>query len=318
MHIDPEEITPEPGAYRLWLRLPEAVRVPIGALGERELPAGLYAYSGSARRGIRGRVRRYLRPTGVLKWHIDHLLPHAQVVDLEALPGGGPGECALHAELLAIPGSAEPVRGFGSSDCRCGSHLALLPPGSPAPAVAHTRLRTGEEMTVRLLRPDDSPRLGAYFAGLSERTRSLYGPHPFTQEEADAICATLDPADMLRVVGELPDGRLISYMLLQIGVRHIDAEKYRAQGIELPEGGCAAFAPSVLDGLQETGVGTAMAGVLFRMARSRGIRTVNLWGGVQERNTRARRFYEKLGFQKIGEFMAGDLNNYDMVCPLNT
>jgi Uri superfamily endonuclease len=39
---------------------------------------------------------------------------------------------------MAMAGAAAPVKGFGSSDCRCRSHLAYfegLPPGLPVEAL---------------------------------------------------------------------------------------------------------------------------------------------------------------------------------------
>ena len=42
--------------------------------------------------------------------------------------------------------------------------------------------------------------LGAYFTGLSQATRRVYGPHPFDQETADGFCAVLDSAHTLRML----------------------------------------------------------------------------------------------------------------------
>lgn len=114
---------PAPGAlsYRLELWCEQALMLTIGALGEHWLPAGRYAYTGSARRHTAARLWRHLghRPRR-RRWHIDYLLeaPGCQVVDvaLQRLP-----ECRLNR----LGGGAVPVPGFGASDCRagCGAHL---------------------------------------------------------------------------------------------------------------------------------------------------------------------------------------------------
>src|SRR5438477_12711934 len=89
--------------------------------------------------------------------------------------------------------------------------------GMSDPWTAEGLLPSGEWILMRTLRPDDAARLGEYFAGLSAQTRARYGPHPFDQATADTICATLDPAEFLRMVALIPRGdeeRIIAYLLL--------------------------------------------------------------------------------------------------------
>ncbi len=121
--VSPAVAWNEPLSYRLliWLEPPVAVRV--GALGLRNFRAGLYCYTGSARRNPLARLQRHLRRDKRLRWHIDYLLsvPEARVVDVEVqrLP-----ECALNQSV----GGQMPVPGLGASDCAaaCGSHLRYL------------------------------------------------------------------------------------------------------------------------------------------------------------------------------------------------
>lgn len=121
----------EGGAYQLLIELPRPRRLRIGALGRCSLPAGYYVYTGSAQGGLAGRVGRHLRGGGRRHWHIDYLLQAATVRCAITLPGGSVGECAWHARARALveacKGAAEPVRGFGASDCRCTSHLVYVP-----------------------------------------------------------------------------------------------------------------------------------------------------------------------------------------------
>lgn len=92
----------------------------MGALGEFDLAAGTYIYTGSARRNPAARVARHLAREKRLRWHVDWLLAHpaARVTEVRWFTGA---ECAVNR---ATPGEL-PVPGFGASDCRagCGAHL---------------------------------------------------------------------------------------------------------------------------------------------------------------------------------------------------
>lgn len=113
------------GTYTLLLELDEPAAVGIGRLGEREFPAGHYAYTGSALGpGGFARVDRHREvATGerdVRQWHVDSLLglEAATVVAAIRSPGVA-AECAIARGV-----HADPVPGFGATDCDCDSHLA--------------------------------------------------------------------------------------------------------------------------------------------------------------------------------------------------
>ncbi len=116
------------GAYILMIELDATLEPAIARLGPARLPAGRYAYCGSAYGpgGLRARIARHLRAAKRAHWHIDRLTGAGRIVAVYGLPGGR--ECALFASLLATPGARVPLRGFGSSDCRtCPAHLAVVP-----------------------------------------------------------------------------------------------------------------------------------------------------------------------------------------------
>src|SRR4051794_10685224 len=97
-------------------------------------------------------------------------------------------------------------------------------------------LPSGEVIVIRALRADDNRRLGAYLGGLSDTTRSIWAPHPFDQATADRLCASLGASRASRVVATVPqdgDERIIAYMLLELGARQSDRDRYVANGIHL-------------------------------------------------------------------------------------
>ena len=61
-------------SYQLVIEVPSALRLTVGRLGTFELPAGVYVYTGSARRGFEARLARHARVEKRLRWHIDCLL----------------------------------------------------------------------------------------------------------------------------------------------------------------------------------------------------------------------------------------------------
>lgn len=101
----------------------------IGALGEKTLPKGKYAYVGSARGagGLKARINRHLRTEKTLHWHIDYLLSSkcVKIPKIMYYITEKDLECTLTRKL--VKRGAEPiVNGFGSSDCCCTSHLLKI------------------------------------------------------------------------------------------------------------------------------------------------------------------------------------------------
>jgi Uri superfamily endonuclease len=108
------------GIYVLLIHVPYEVQLRIGALGDMKLKAGYYAYVGSALGSLEKRVQRHLSENKKIYWHIDYLLAHGRVIDIVQGETTERKECAVAAELSK---HLTPITGFGSSDCKCGSHL---------------------------------------------------------------------------------------------------------------------------------------------------------------------------------------------------
>lgn len=117
-------MTPDPGTYALVLHRVGSGRVAVGRLGAFDLTDGYYIYVGSAfgPGGVRARVGRHFRARKTLHWHVDFLTQHASVVEAWYTHDGTRWEHCW-ADILARTGHQAFVKGFGSSDCSCFSHL---------------------------------------------------------------------------------------------------------------------------------------------------------------------------------------------------
>ncbi len=110
------------GSYCVAVELAGPERIEVGALGVIDFPAGRYVYCGSAQRNLAQRTARHARRTRKkVRWHLDYLTPYASRIDTYPIASWDNLECRL-AEALREAGGT-PVPRFGSSDCRCPSHL---------------------------------------------------------------------------------------------------------------------------------------------------------------------------------------------------
>ena len=120
-----------PGTYALLLGMDARSPVAVGKKGTFEFGSGEYVYVGSARGsgGLRARVLRHQRQSKRLHWHIDYLLAHAELLGVHAVVSHEKLECEWAQALSRLPGAKAVAPGFGSSDCRCLTHLRHFPQG---------------------------------------------------------------------------------------------------------------------------------------------------------------------------------------------
>ena len=112
------------GTYLLLLECNTRVALSIGKLGKMNTVPGYYLYVGSAfgPGGIHARVRHHQQITSRPHWHMDYLHTAAELVDIWCVYG-------LHREhewahiLMQSEAAILPLKGFGSSDCNCATHL---------------------------------------------------------------------------------------------------------------------------------------------------------------------------------------------------
>ncbi|AIY89455.1 GIY-YIG nuclease family protein [Geoglobus acetivorans] len=103
--------------YFVIFRLDEDKEIEVGRLGRIKFRKGYYIYTGSAKRGFSKRVKRHFSRKKKLRWHVDYLSVNARAIEAY--------RCLADEHRLAelASSSMEGIKGFGSSDCKCYSHL---------------------------------------------------------------------------------------------------------------------------------------------------------------------------------------------------
>jgi sugar fermentation stimulation protein A len=109
------------GSYIVIVQLKRDRRLEVGGMGEIKFKKGYYCYVGSARANLSKRIERHRRLRKSLFWHIDYLRAEAEMRAAIPIRASEELECEIAAAMRKIAGWTVP--GFGSSDCRCVSHL---------------------------------------------------------------------------------------------------------------------------------------------------------------------------------------------------
>lgn len=130
------------GTYVLLFELETICRLAVGKLGQFDFPPGWYTYTGSARGpgGLTARLRHHLSIAAHPHWHMDYVRPHARITDIWYARSLLYDEHRWAAVLAAMAGQPAVAPFFGSSDCRCATHLIHFGTG-PRPTLARFRRR---------------------------------------------------------------------------------------------------------------------------------------------------------------------------------
>ena len=119
VHLDSKSALVK-GGYVLIIGLNTQKAIHLGHLLSISFPEGSYAYLSSTPSCFKTRINRHLNRDKEPKWHIDYLLSDATISQLVLCDTERRLECILSQALVdAFPF----ILGFGSSDCRCQSHL---------------------------------------------------------------------------------------------------------------------------------------------------------------------------------------------------
>ena len=125
------------GSYLFVLRLSDDKKINVGKLGNIVFKKGFYVYVGSAMANLTARIERHQRLRKNFHWHIDSLRDVSEVVGVFSIRSSDRLECELASSVSKI--AEWSIRGFGSSDCACPTHLFGFK-NDPASLTAFQRL----------------------------------------------------------------------------------------------------------------------------------------------------------------------------------
>lgn len=123
--IPKNNIPDEKGTYILKIKLNNSKNIVYGKNKLDRFERGYYFYVGSAlgnTNNLKKRIERHLRKDKKFHWHIDYLLEHGSINKIYISENAV--ECEVSKELNFL----KSIKGFGSSDCNCKSHLFYLKP----------------------------------------------------------------------------------------------------------------------------------------------------------------------------------------------
>lgn len=140
------DIPPDKGTYVLILRLEQTRQMKIGRLGSFAMPAGYYAYVGSAfgAGGLKARIEHHLETVEKPHWHIDYLRQHSSPVEVWFSTEPRKMEQEWAETLRHIPSFRILVPRFGSSEYH-RSHTTHLFYSKKKPSFAAFNTRITEQ-----------------------------------------------------------------------------------------------------------------------------------------------------------------------------
>lgn len=169
------------------------------------------------------------------------------------------------------------------------------------------------DIVFRKLFASDLEALINYLDGLSNETKSRFGPHDFSRE--GIILFFQDPSLTGFLGLDKTTGEIIAYAILKRGLQADDKVRIGSLGYQLDLFYDASLAPSVADKWQGKNIGNGIMQFILEALPSMHIKRIFLWGGVQESNLKAIAYYQKWGFKQLGIFEHHG-NNLDMYLEL--
>ncbi len=109
------------GSYLLILQLEKDNKIQVGGLEEIYFKKGYYVYIGSALNSLSKRILRHKRKNKKLHWHIDYFIDKSKYIKDIPIIANENLECQISQKVFKIADNYVPD--FGSSDCKCISHL---------------------------------------------------------------------------------------------------------------------------------------------------------------------------------------------------
>lgn len=113
------------GTYVLIFSLDYDKTIKIGEHGKFRFSAGKYAYIGSAQGngGLKSRLAHHMNKIAEPHWHVDYFSEFAELEEIWYIESEKQFEHEWTNTMINMPGGIFYITGFGSSDCKCISHL---------------------------------------------------------------------------------------------------------------------------------------------------------------------------------------------------
>jgi GNAT superfamily N-acetyltransferase len=167
------------------------------------------------------------------------------------------------------------------------------------------------QIVLRQLTPGDPEGVAVYLRNLSPLSRQRFGPHGYERETIGNFYSENPDVTAYLAIDALTL-EIVAYFIVKRGFLQHDSQRLRSYGLDLSPDTDCAFAPSVADRWQGCGLGRMVLQFVISRIKNEGIKRMILWGGVQNENSNAMRFYTGNGFRRIGEFEYHGLNT-DMI-----
>ena len=126
MKISINIIKKSEATYVLAIDVSENFEIIIGKLGRVSFKKGNYIYIGSAKGCLETRLQRHLKKEKRIFWHIDYLLENKKAKILQIWTIDKKIECQTAEVFYHDPNTEIIKKGFGSSDCKCVTHLFYI------------------------------------------------------------------------------------------------------------------------------------------------------------------------------------------------
>jgi diamine N-acetyltransferase len=174
--------------------------------------------------------------------------------------------------------------------------------------------KQGSILHLQYFTKEQTTALSHYLHELSAATKQRFAPHGFDEE--DILELYQNPSSFIGFLAWDKNETIVAYAVVKIGHLSYEAGRFAAYGLQLHPLSDAVLAPSVADAWQGSGIGSALMQMIKEQLVKFGIQRIFLWGGVQETNVQAIKFYEKHQFTRLGMFEYKGIN-IDMVCHLS-
>lgn len=163
----------------------------------------------------------------------------------------------------------------------------------------------------RRLDTSDFENLFSYTNLLSAETKKRFAPHAFDLQSI-IDCFMENDSHLGYIALDLETNAIVAYAIIKTGYLEHDRSRLESYGLLLDQEQDSTYAPSVADKQQGHGLGSNLLQFIVTDLKTRNIKRIILWGGVQADNERAIKYYLKNGFTHLGQFENNGLN-YDMI-----